>query len=372
MSLPTFTDLQKMDVAGLTGPFVRGAAKTSIDLQTMDVAGLTGPFMSNYDSSDVTVDIDPISSGRGNSTSVLLRLISINPVSSGRGNGLAAHDKIGLINAISSGRGDGSATTYSDLTGPTVVRVYTDHADGRFYDGEVINFYVEFNEVTFKGAGTLRLRLNVDLIGASYVSGSGTDTFLLQYTVQSDDSTSDLDYFNITSLGGTATVRDVFGNDADKTLPAPGDPGSVSYSSEIALGPITMSPVSSGSGTSNSVHSKTATSDSVSSGYGDDIAAALLRLLVHPVSSGRGDSAAELVIIPQIHAISSGLGNDYAALVRTSLSGSLSSGRGTSVAVLVRRINGKRRMVGMGPIRTYSQHVGRHVRQHALRTVQDD
>ncbi len=48
MSLPSFTTLQKMDVAGITGPFVHGATKYA-DIATMDVAGITGPFVPNPD-----------------------------------------------------------------------------------------------------------------------------------------------------------------------------------------------------------------------------------------------------------------------------------------------------------------------------------
>jgi fibronectin-binding autotransporter adhesin len=78
--------------------------------------------------------------------------------------------------------------------------------------------------------GTPQLTLETGTVDRSvdYVSGSGTDTLVFNYTVQAGDTASDLDYLssNALALNG-GTLRDAAANDAVLTLPAPGATGSL-------------------------------------------------------------------------------------------------------------------------------------------------
>jgi hypothetical protein len=113
----------------------------------------------------------------------------------------------------------------------------------------VIDIQLEFsNIVTVTGSPTLLMEVGVTDRNAIYVSGSGTDTLMFNYTIQPGDNTSDLDYasFNALSLNG-GTIVGATGN-ATLILPKPNVSGSGSLSDNedirINTGSITPSFIS--------------------------------------------------------------------------------------------------------------------------------
>ncbi len=124
-----------------------------------------------------------------------------------------------------------------DTTAPTVSGVTASNADGAYKAGQTIHIQVDFSEpVTV--TGTPQLALNT-AESAAYASGSGSSTLVFDYTVQSGDNVSTLDYAatNALSLSG-GTVADPAGNSASLTLAVPGAAGSLSDSKSITIDTI--------------------------------------------------------------------------------------------------------------------------------------
>ena len=73
-----------------------------------------------------------------------------------------------------------------------------------------------------------------------YVSGTGTDTLTFNYTVQSGDSTSDLDFESTTALAVVSLVSSITdgssnANVATLTLPNPGTTGSLGANKDLVI-----------------------------------------------------------------------------------------------------------------------------------------
>lgn len=121
-----------------------------------------------------------------------------------------------------------------DTTATEVVDVTSTNDDGSYGVGRAISITVEFDEaVVVSGVPTLALNNGGT---ASYLSGSGTDTLLFRYTVAESDDEIDLDYDATDSLNvGEGSIKDIAGNDADLTLPTPGDPGSLGDNKELVI-----------------------------------------------------------------------------------------------------------------------------------------
>ncbi len=99
-----------------------------------------------------------------------------------------------------------------------------------------ITFSELVNVVTTNGTPTLTLETGTTDRNATYASGSGTDTLTFSYTVQSGDTSNDLDYVGTTSLvlnGGT--IRDASNINASLTLPTPGATGSLGANKNIII-----------------------------------------------------------------------------------------------------------------------------------------
>ena len=110
---------------------------------------------------------------------------------------------------------DANTTITIDTTAPTVSGVSASNADGAYKAGDVIHVQVAFGEpVTVTGTPTLSLTSGGS---ASYVSGSGSSTLTLDYTVQPGDTATRLDASSTSALGG-GTIRDGAGNDATLTV----------------------------------------------------------------------------------------------------------------------------------------------------------
>ncbi|OWK40495.1 Ig-like domain-containing protein [Fimbriiglobus ruber] len=151
--------------------------------------------------------------------------------------GIAAGAAVDLAGNPSSAA---SFTITSDQTAPAVTGATVDTGatpDGSYAAGTVIDILVAFGEpVTVDtSGGTPTLALNSGGT-AEYTGGSGTDTLTFRYTVQAGENVAKLDYASAAALdlnGGV--IADAAGNAADLTLAAPGSPGSLAASRDIAI-----------------------------------------------------------------------------------------------------------------------------------------
>jgi uncharacterized repeat protein (TIGR02059 family) len=124
--------------------------------------------------------------------------------------------------------GDVYLLTYSlasDLIAPTVSSVSSTASNGSYKVGAAaIDIRVTFSEtVTVTGTPQLTLETGVTDRAVNYSSGSGSNVLVFNYTVQTGDTSSDLDYVATNSLAlNGGTIRDAAGNNATLTLPSPG------------------------------------------------------------------------------------------------------------------------------------------------------
>lgn len=122
---------------------------------------------------------------------------------------------------------------------PTVVeRVSAITPDGTYDAGDTLEIGVFFSEaVTVVGIPMLNLQFDERIRRAAYARGSGTNTLSFEYTIQQGDRTEDLGYANEDALdlaGGR--IIGTTGSDANLILPVPGSVGSLSQTSDIAVG----------------------------------------------------------------------------------------------------------------------------------------
>ncbi|WP_221405251.1 hypothetical protein, partial [Roseivirga seohaensis] len=128
----------------------------------------------------------------------------------------AGNDLVTTLNSV-------GATTAVLVDGivPTVTSVSSTKADGAYKVGEVIGVTVTFSEVVNLTPGCvgevpqLTLETGITDRVVDYSSGSGTNTLTFNYTVQTGDTNSDLDYLTTTSLVTNGSIiADAAGNDA--------------------------------------------------------------------------------------------------------------------------------------------------------------
>lgn len=131
----------------------------------------------------------------------------------------------------------GAAVNYADTAAPTVTGVSSTATDGSYDVAAVIPITVTFNKAV-NVTGTPRIELETgttDRFG-DYASGTGTATLTFNYTVQSGDTSADLDYKATNSLtlnGGT--IKSLTGVDATLTLASPGATGSLGNAKAIVI-----------------------------------------------------------------------------------------------------------------------------------------
>ncbi|HJV43018.1 M10 family metallopeptidase C-terminal domain-containing protein [Caulobacter sp.] len=104
-----------------------------------------------------------------------------------------------------------------DTVAPTVAMTGAPSA-GTYIAGQNLDFTVNFSEaVVVTGAPHLALAIGTSVRYADYVSGSGTSSLLLRYTIQSGEQDANgITVGSLSSNGGA--VKDLAGNDADLTL----------------------------------------------------------------------------------------------------------------------------------------------------------
>ncbi len=113
-------------------------------------------------------------------------------------------------------------------------------ANGSYNAGDVITIQVQFTEAvtvnTAGGSPVLTLETGTTDRNATYLSGSGSNTLTFSYTVQSGDTSADLDAIGTAALSlNGATIKDADGNNAVLTLPSPGATGSLGASKAIVI-----------------------------------------------------------------------------------------------------------------------------------------
>ncbi|HPK28116.1 MAG TPA: DUF5011 domain-containing protein [Candidatus Absconditabacterales bacterium] len=131
--------------------------------------------------------------------------------------------------------GSSTATVdWIDKTSPKVINVTS--TDNGTHSGGNIDITVEFDEIVFvTGAPTITLNTTPTRTG-NYLSGDGTTTLTFRYTIESGDTSNDLDYASTTALAlNGGTIKDVATNDATLALASPGTIGSLGYNKDIVI-----------------------------------------------------------------------------------------------------------------------------------------
>jgi uncharacterized protein YhjY with autotransporter beta-barrel domain len=120
---------------------------------------------------------------------------------------------------------------------PMVTSVTSSTANGTYAAGATISLQVDFSEtVTVTGTPQLTLETGSTDRAVNYASGSGTGTLTFNYTVQSGDASSDLDYVATSSLAlNGGTIRDGAANNATLTLASPGTAGSLGANKALVV-----------------------------------------------------------------------------------------------------------------------------------------
>ena len=151
-----------------------------------------------------------------------------------------AVDMTGVSSVSSSAPGIGITSSKNfaiDTTSPTVTSVNSSSVNGAYKAGDTVNVQVNFSEaVTVIGTPQLTLETGVTDQIANYVSGSGTSTLTFDYTVQSGDTSADLDYQSTMALAlNGGTIKDAAANAGVLTLATPGAAGSLGANKTIAI-----------------------------------------------------------------------------------------------------------------------------------------
>ena len=184
---------------GATATYASGSGTTTLTFDYVVVAGQEDTTDLDYASTTAltTPSGSSIADAAGNAATLTL------PTPAGSSDGLASQKII------------------VDTAAPTVTSV-SSSSTGSFKAGSTIAITVTFSEAV-DVTGTPQLALN-DSGTATYASGSGSENLVFDYTVGSDQDTTDLDYLTINSLTTPtgSSITDAAGNAATLTLPTAG------------------------------------------------------------------------------------------------------------------------------------------------------
>ena len=127
-----------------------------------------------------------------------------------------------------------------DLDAPSVSTVTSTTSNGDYKLSDTIEITIQFDEVVYvtnSGDLSLTLETGTNDRTAGYTGGSGSDTLTFEYTVQTGDTTGDLEYKSTSalSLGASGTIRDQAGNNVSLTLPGLGGAGSLGNNKAIVI-----------------------------------------------------------------------------------------------------------------------------------------
>ena len=130
-----------------------------------------------------------------------------------------------------------SAFTVDTLV-PEVNSVTATTVNGIYNSGDQITVQIVFSQVVYvTGSATITLDTGGSGDAVSYSTGSGSQYLDFVYTVGSGDTSADLGYLATNSLAlvGSATIKDVNGNDATLALPTPGATNSLADSKALVI-----------------------------------------------------------------------------------------------------------------------------------------
>jgi hypothetical protein len=194
--------------------------------------------------------------------------------------GLTHGDTYNFTANVSDAAGNEAAEVTSsnftvDTAAPTVSFVTSTTENGTYKAGDEIVIKVTFNTiVNVTGTPTITLATgdNGDIV--DYTDGSATKFLLFTYTVGEGDTSADLDYVSTTALAlSGGTIKDVNGNAAVLTLPAPGATNSLAHSKALVVDTtaptmmITSTTVSSGTTTNDATIALTFTSSEATTNF---------------------------------------------------------------------------------------------------------
>ncbi|OHU94935.1 Ig-like domain-containing protein [Pseudoalteromonas byunsanensis] len=144
-----------------------------------------------------------------------------------------------------------------DGVGPAVSSVSSTTTDGTYVAGDVLTITVTFDDtVAVTGTPELTLETGTNDTVAIYSSGSGGTVLSFNYTVQSGDTSSDLDYLSTSALAlAGGSISDASGNVASLTLPSLGAVGSLSANKALVIDGVAPTLSSVSSSTANGTYS---------------------------------------------------------------------------------------------------------------------
>jgi sugar lactone lactonase YvrE len=120
-------------------------------------------------------------------------------------------------------------------TTPTITSINSTTANGSYKVGDTISVQINFTEnVSVTGTPTLILETGTIDRSINYTSGTGTQILTFNYTVQSGDTSSDLDYTATTALSGIINSSS-YGQIANLALPAPAAANSLGSNKSIII-----------------------------------------------------------------------------------------------------------------------------------------
>jgi large repetitive protein len=224
------------DTAAPTVTIARAGSGSLKSGQTETLTFTLSETSSTFVTSDVTVTGGAIGSLSGSGTSYTATFTPTSNTQSGTGSisvdGAKFTDTIGNDNTAST-----ALSINYDTAAPTVSNVTSSTANGTIGIGSTVSIQIAFSEaVTVSGTPQLTLETGATDRVASYASGSGTDTLTFTYTVQSGDTSSDLEYTSTSALAlNGGTIVDSVANAATLTLPTPGATGSLAINSAIVV-----------------------------------------------------------------------------------------------------------------------------------------
>jgi len=155
-----------------------------------------------------------------------------------------------------------SDSIVQDSTTPTVTSVTSSTPNGSYKAGDSISIQVNFSESVTVIGGPPRLTLETGTTdrAVDYASGSGSTSLTFTYTVQSGDTSSDLDYVATSSLAlNGGTIRDAALNNATLTLATPGAANSLGANKALVVDTTAPTITSFSSSTPNGTYNADAT-----------------------------------------------------------------------------------------------------------------
>ncbi|MDY7575083.1 Ig-like domain-containing protein [Actimicrobium sp. CCI2.3] len=225
-----------------TGFLKRSGATNDIDVSKLTISGGSTSYSLTSSSVEIT---------SGTSFTVILSDTDKTAVATRiTANGFSAgEDTYNIAAAEDWNTGANAAVAIADLTSnginasnvsTLVTSVSASTANRSYMAGDTIAVTVTFSTAvtvnTTGGIPTLLLETGSTDRNATYVSGSGTGTLTFSYTVQTGDTSADLDYHDTAALSlNGSTIRDGGSNNATLTLPTVGGVNSIAGQKSLII-----------------------------------------------------------------------------------------------------------------------------------------